>query len=71
MKAKLSCNYSPNCGSTVVHNGDLLTQCLQILLRDAQSRQQHIAGNGNHLLQDMLLATQLLNLVEQLQAGVG
>lgn len=53
----------------MVDNGDLLAQCLQILLRDTQSGQQNISSNGDHLLQDVLLATQLLNLVEQLQGA--
>lgn len=69
IRDRIACSYSPNCGGTVVDNGDLLAQCLQILLRDTQSGQQNISSNGNHLLQDVLLATQLLNLVEQLQGA--
>lgn len=50
----------------MIDNGDLVPQGFQIFLRDAQARGQDIAGYGPHLLLDVLLAPQLLHLVEEL-----
>jgi len=58
--------YLPHCSCTMVHNGHLLAQSFQIFLGDSQAWRKDVAGNGHHLLQDVLLATHLLHLVEKL-----
>jgi len=50
----------------MVHDGHLLTQCFQILLRYSQTGRKDVTCYGHHLLQDVLLATELLHRIEKL-----